>query len=93
MKKKPTELYQTVGLMLSDDFKERLIGEFHQCRLRVEGLSAALQDKDAEYLCRDLMEIQLVCMSQYLMILGKRLAAMDVADCEFDISFVDKTDE
>ena len=68
------ELSETVGLMLSKDYKERFKAEFWQTYIRHSKLLITIVfyqrlDKNSQI---DLLKEQLRCMEQYLIILRKR---------------------
>ena len=66
-------LADTVDLMLSDDYKNRLYAEYHQLRIRRDKLHNYVKnlnrDSSKEY---DLLRAQLKVMEAYLIILEAR---------------------
>lgn len=74
-----TDLKQTVGLMTSTDYKERLVGEFVQAVIRNKKLerfieavnSGAIQPQ--EHCGMETLDIQDVAMKNYILALGIRL--------------------
>ena len=72
------ELKDTVELMLSDDYKDRFMGEFHQTRIRYFKLRRMLEQWDNGELdftptCpRGVLQAQLSIMEAYLDILNVR---------------------
>lgn len=82
---KINNLNQTVELMISEDYKERLIAEYVQVKiryLRLERVLKSVSDKTApdcitptfaiESLKEELLEEQLVIMRMYIKLLVKR---------------------
>ena len=71
-------LSDTVNLMVSKNYKERFIAEYQQVKIRYEKLKAMLEkwdhgDLDFSPDCsRELYNIQICGMKQYLSILEKR---------------------
>jgi hypothetical protein len=74
----PHELKETVGLMTSDDYKERYKAEYYQLALRYKGLKAMLEKWDNGTLdfkptCpRSTYNMQIKAMTDYLAILEAR---------------------
>lgn len=74
-----TDLKQTVGLMTSTDYKERLVGEFVQAVIRNKKLerfieavnSGAIQPQ--EHCDMETLDIQDLAMKNYILVLGIRL--------------------
>lgn len=70
---KVENLADTVDLMLSDDYKNRLYAEYHQLRIRRDKLHNYVKhlnrDNSKEY---DLLRAQLKVMEAYLIILEAR---------------------
>lgn len=74
-----TDLKQTVGLMTSADYKERLVGEFVQAVIRNKKLerfieavnSGAIQPQ--EHCDMETLDIQDLAMKNYILVLGIRL--------------------
>ena len=62
------ELKDTVDLMLSGDYKDRLKAEYLQLSIRIEKLELRLEENDNE-----LLQAQLALMSAYKSILKERL--------------------
>ena len=74
-----TDLKQTVGLMTSTDYKERLVGEFVQAVIRNKKLerfieavnSGAIQPQ--EHCDMETLDLQDLAMKNYILVLGIRL--------------------
>lgn len=78
------ELKDTVGLMLSHDYKDRFKAEFYQLKIRYEKLMAMIDKWDKGELdftptCpRNMYEIQLKGMEMYLDVLYDRAELEDI---------------
>lgn len=72
------KLEETVSLMLSDNYMDRLKAEYLQVVIRLDGLCRAIKGKKAgeekyKNIDTDVLEEQMVPMIQYRDILSKRL--------------------
>lgn len=72
------KLNDTVEMMLSSDYKERFKAEFHQLKIRIDGLAGMLIKMDNNMLdftpkcSKELLETQLVSMKAYAELLEIR---------------------
>jgi hypothetical protein len=76
-KMKEMELKDTVGLMLSDDYRERLLGEYIQVNIRAVKLMDFIkiyEPNDDTQLLKD----QLMAMCAYILALRKRADAENI---------------
>lgn len=77
-------LNDTIPLMLSGDFRERLLGEYHQLRIRYDKLSMTLREYrkgKAKIKCKPdyaTLEAQLNAMKAYMDCLESRLKAENI---------------
>lgn len=73
------ELKDTVNLMLSDDWRARLKGEYLQAKIRLEKLNNAMEnevgniDEDYFHGLQALLEKQRIDMESYVSILEERI--------------------
>lgn len=78
-------LKDTVDLMLSDDWRDRLRAEIYQCQIRKNRLQAILETlpkSDASY---DMLQSQYIHMIDYLVDLQSRAGAFGIElDSEFE---------
>ena len=87
-------LSDTINLMISKNYKERFIAEYWQVKIRYEKLKNMLDKWDYGYLdflpdCpRELYNIQICGMKQYLDILERRAKIENI-----DLAFVVPNDE
>lgn len=74
------ELNQTVDLMLSDDYKDRLKAEYYQLFIRLNKLDRFIEDEDEKgnSSAAWLLEKQRSSMCDYLYILKLRLKELNV---------------
>ena len=75
--KKPTELKDTIEMMLSDDYIERFKAEYYQLNIRIKKLANLLSKDDADRdwspTCADsVLHTQLAYMRKYRDLLGER---------------------
>lgn len=78
------ELKDTVDLMLSDDWKDRLKAEYLQCIIRTNGLQEALNSRQFGKFEKMALESQLSAMRGYCGILASRClrAGIDTSFCQ-----------
>lgn len=82
------ELLDTVQLMLSNDYKERFLGEYFQTKIRYDKLKAMCDkwdngELDFKPTCdRDIYTAQLVPMRSYLKILELRAEIEGIDLCQ-----------
>lgn len=69
----PATLEDTVGLMLSDDYEERLMGEYWQLRLRIEKIDARCGTLEAAYKEYKQLDEQRKIMQKYIDVIEKRM--------------------
>ncbi len=73
---KPMDLFDTIELMSSDDYKDRFKAEYYQLQIRYERLKAMVDHWDTlnfKPTCdRKLYRIQLDAMQAYLQVLKRR---------------------
>lgn len=72
------ELKDTVDLMLSDDWKDRLKAEYMQCLIRIQRLQAALGLTTGSWE-RDILAKQLHTMCAYCGVLASRVLQNGIA--------------
>ena len=76
-------LRQTVPLMLSDDYKERMRGEYFQLKIRMEKLSARINTMpDGATRSKELLFQQLSIMKLYEEVLETRADEEEISLCE-----------
>ena len=81
-------LQGTVDLMLSHDWKERLVAEYLQTKIRKESLYQAIMRESAKFTSKppnrvilreyEMMEIQYKVMKEYLLALEVRLKGLNI---------------
>lgn len=67
------ELKDTVDLMLSENWKDRLKAEYLQCLIRIRRLQAALHHNPMGEWERDVMTQQMQAMCSYCGVLASRI--------------------
>lgn len=67
------ELKDTVDLMLSDDWKDRLKAEYMQCLIRIRKLQAALRENQMGSWEREVLTQQMHAMCGYCGALASRV--------------------
>lgn len=67
------ELKDTVDLMLSDDWKDRLKAEYMQCLIRIRKLQAALHQNQMGSWEREVLTQQMHAMCGYCGVLASRV--------------------
>lgn len=67
------ELKDTVDLMLSDDWKDRLKAEYMQCLIRIRKLHVALHENSMGSWEREVLTQQLHAMHGYCGVLASRV--------------------
>ena len=78
------ELRWTVSLMLSSDWKMRMVGEYRQLDIRIKSLEKTLENRENGHLeytpliPKDLLEDQLKVMKEYRNILRIRAEIEDI---------------
>lgn len=72
------ELKDTVDLMLSDDWKDRLKAEYMQCLIRIRKLQAALQNQMDSWE-REVLTQQMHAMCGYCGVLASRVLQNGIA--------------
>lgn len=73
------ELKDTVDLMLSDDWKDRLKAEYMQCLIRIGKLQAALRENTMGSWEREVLTQQLHTMCGYCGVLASRVLQNGIA--------------
>lgn len=77
MKMKQVELKDTVELMLSDDYKKRLLAEYIQVNVRAVKLMEFIKNNESNDDVQ-LLKDQLMTMSAYILALRKRADIEDI---------------
>lgn len=90
MKIKNVELKDTVELMLSDDYKKRLLAEYIQVNVRAVKLMEFIKNNESNDDVQ-LLKDQLMTMSAYILALRKRADIEDVDLKESPLTTIART--
>jgi len=80
------ELADTVKLMGSLDWKDRLKAEYWQLKLRTSKLNMSINNNDIPQCTKDILYEQLIAMDAYISVLEKRIKLYNLTDYINDTS-------